>query len=109
MARTINLPDGYLRRIVSSVTSAVPTEAVYIFGSYARGEQHQRSDLDLYVVTSDDAESRFERMGRIGKALLWMGMPKDVLVGSSERFASRKDNLADIEYLVAREGVKIYG
>lgn len=109
MAHTINLPEGYIQRIVSSVTSVVPTEAVYVFGSYARGEEHKESDLDLYVVTSDDAEGRFERMGRIGRALLWMGMPKDILVGSKERFAARKDSLADIEYLVSREGVRVYG
>ena len=56
MAHTINLPEGYIQRIVSSVTSVVPTEAVYVFGSYARGEERKDSDLDLYVVTSDDAE-----------------------------------------------------
>ena len=109
MARQINLPEAYLARIVDSITSTVPTEAVYIFGSYARGEETKESDLDLYVVTRDDDENRFERAGRVARSLLWMGMPKDVLLGSSERFSSRKVNLADIECTVAREGVKVYG
>lgn len=108
-ARKINLPDDFLQRVVSSIVSAVPTEAVYVFGSYARGSENSDSDLDLYVVTANDEESRFERAGRVGRALLWMGMPKDILLGSSSRFASRKENRANIEYLVAREGVKVYG
>lgn len=109
MVSRINLPKDYLSRIVDSIKATVPTEAVYVFGSYARGEETRESDLDLYVVTSDDAESRFVRAGRVARALLWMGMPKDVLLGSSERFASRKSSLADIECTVAREGVKVYG
>ncbi|WP_296012572.1 nucleotidyltransferase domain-containing protein [uncultured Adlercreutzia sp.] len=109
MTREINLPKEYLSRIVASIVDAVPTEAVYVFGSYARGEETRDSDLDLYVVTRDDDESRFTRAGRVGRALLWMGMPKDILLGSATRFAERRSNMADIEYVVAREGVKVYG
>lgn len=109
MAQKINLPKEYLSKIVDCIVKAVPAEAVYVFGSYARGEETRDSDLDLYVVTRDDAESRFERAGRVGRALLWMGMPKDILLGSAERFAARKNNLAHIESVVAREGVKVYG
>ena len=45
----------------------------------------------------------------MGRALLWMGMPKDILLSSGERFASRRDDKANIEYTVFREGVKVYG
>lgn len=109
MADRINLPEGYLERIVASIVSTVPTDAVYVFGSYARGEERSDSDLDLYVVMKDDCGERFKRMGEIGRALLWMGMPKDILAGSRTRFEQRKNNLADIEYTVFREGVKVYG
>lgn len=109
MERKINLPEGFLDRVIASIVAVVPTRAVYVFGSYARGEESDGSDLDLYVVTQDDAESRFKQMGKIGRSLLWMGMPKDILVGSRERFAARKDNAANIEYVVHREGVKVYG
>lgn len=109
MERKINLPESFLERVVSSIVAAVPTQSVYVFGSYARGEENKESDLDLYVVTQNDGEGRFVQMSKIGRALLWMGMPKDILVGSLERFAARKDNAADIEYVVHREGIKVYG
>ena len=109
MGQRIRLPEDYLARIVASITAAVPTEEIYVFGSYARGEERRDSDLDLYVVTKDDAEGRFTRLGKVGRALLWMGMPKDILLSSGERFASRRDDKTNIEYTVFREGVKVYG
>lgn len=105
----VNLPEEQLEKIVSSITSAVSARAVYVFGSYARGEEGPESDLDLYVVVDEGERSRFESAGAIGRSLLWMGMPKDIVVGSAQRFASRMNSLANIEYVVAREGVKIYG
>ncbi|HIY83789.1 nucleotidyltransferase domain-containing protein [Rubneribacter sp.] len=109
MQKGIHLPTDYLNKIVESIVSSVPTTAIYVFGSYARGEESPGSDLDLYVVVPDDKESRFTRAGRIGNALLWMGMPKDIVVGSAKRFDERQHDMANIEYVVACEGVKMYG
>ncbi len=109
MTQALNLPEEYLSRIVASIVEAVPVEAIYVFGSYARGEETDESDLDLYVVTRDDDESRFTRAGRVGRALLWMGMPKDILLGPANRFAERRSNMGAIEYVVAHEGVRVYG
>ena len=33
------LPIDHLDDIVGSIVSTVPTDAIYVFGSYARGEQ----------------------------------------------------------------------
>ena len=50
------LPIDHLDDIVGSIVSTVPTDAIYVFGSYARGEQTPDSDVDLYVVTKDAAK-----------------------------------------------------
>lgn len=71
----IALPDEMLERIVDSITGAVETERIYVFGSYARGDQREDSDLDLYVISSED-ENRFKLGARVGRALLWMPMLK---------------------------------
>ncbi|WP_296012584.1 nucleotidyltransferase domain-containing protein [uncultured Adlercreutzia sp.] len=109
MAKRINLSPNHLSHIASSIVDAVPAEAIYVFGSYARGEETDASDLDLYVVVRDGSGDRFQLAGQVGRALLWMGMPKDIIVGSSARFEERKSDLGSIEYVVAHEGVKIYG
>lgn len=37
-------------KLVSALAKELPIRRVYLFGSYARGEQRFSSDIDLYVV-----------------------------------------------------------
>lgn len=113
----IGLSDDYLNRLVADIVSAVPTDEVYIFGSYARGEEAEGSDIDIYVVTSDAEEKPLEYGKRVRLALPWInpwtasGFPKDldVVTSSAPVFSERAANLANLEHLVQKEGVKIYG
>ena len=99
------LPIDHLDDIVGSIVNTVPTDAIYVFGSYARGEQTPDSD----IVTKDAAKRPLAYGALVRKALLWMKRPKDVLCSSSDAFAQRSHDLSTPEYIVAREGVKIYG
>ena len=103
------LPIDHLDDIVGSIVSTVPTDAIYVFGSSARGEQTPDSDGDLYVVTNDAAKRPLAYGALVRKALLWMKRPKDVLCSSADTFVQRSHDLSTPEYIVAREGVKIYG
>ena len=47
------LPIDHLDDIVGSIVNTVPTDAIYVFGSYARGEQTPDSDIDLYVTFNE--------------------------------------------------------
>lgn len=40
-------------RFVSVLAKNLPIQRVYLFGSYARGEQRFSSDIDLYVVRDE--------------------------------------------------------
>ncbi|MCI8424963.1 MAG: nucleotidyltransferase domain-containing protein [Adlercreutzia sp.] len=104
----LSLSDEYLDRVIDSIVGAVDTEQIYVFGSYARGEETPASDLDLYVVTDDD-RGRFKCMDDIAWALMWMDMPKDVLANTVEEFNARRKTLSAVESMVDREGVLLYG
>lgn len=108
MAR-IALPAAVLERIVSSARRAVNVAAVYIFGSYARGDQRPDSDIDIYVVTPDAEKSRHDAVVGIGTELFGLGMARDILASSPESFAQRALIPGSVESDVAREGVLIYG
>jgi predicted nucleotidyltransferase len=41
-----------IRRFVESLRVDIPVDAVFLFGSYARGEARSDSDIDLVVVSS---------------------------------------------------------
>ena len=104
----IALPYATLTKVIESITDTVDADQIYVFGSYARGDQNSESDLDLYVVSKDDT-NRFAQMGQIGRSLLWMKMPKDVLVSSKSRFDMQREDPGSIESVITREGVLLYG
>ena len=41
--------------IKESVLKFVPARCIYLFGSHAYGTPNENSDIDIYVVTPDDA------------------------------------------------------
>ena len=47
--------DEKLQRLLDRIVPALEPEAVYLFGSRARGDFHEDSDYDLLVIVPDDA------------------------------------------------------
>ena len=118
MAHVATIPglsSDFLDRLVSSITEAIPTEFIYVFGSYARGDFTPESDIDIYVGTNSD-RSRYDDMADCRRALAWLtyfsaqGLPrgKDVLCAPAKDFECNSRNLAAIEAVIRLEGVKIY-
>ena len=99
-----------LNSIVDVIVDTVPTEQIYLFGSYAYGEPGVDSDVDLYVVLKDDTKMReVEAMDAIGLAMFdKRTITVDVLTLKSSKFSYRKEN-PTLERTVATEGIKIYG
>lgn len=54
------LTDEGLQDIVSTIREIFPVRKILIYGSYARGDAHQHSDLNLCVLVAPDAERTFE-------------------------------------------------
>jgi predicted nucleotidyltransferase len=54
---------------------------VILFGSYARGEQRQDSDLDFLVI-EPEVEDRFGESVRLARLVGELGVPADVMVAS---------------------------
>lgn len=115
--RKLQLPKSYVDRIVESIAESVPTHSIYIFGSYARGEENKDSDIDIYVVTKDDFKRPAEYVADVRRRLSWItlsdevGLPKgkDVLGSSPESFEKRSTDLSSLGHVVQLEGVRIYG
>ncbi len=49
--------NGELKEPIRSVLDAHPVSVGYVFGSLARGEAHQHSDIDVAVAFEQDAET----------------------------------------------------
>ena len=112
MDRIVNIPDSikeYVEYIAQSIKDAMPVTAIYLFGSYAKGNFRENSDLDIYVVTPDrsrhvldwchDASSSYEEIMRI---------PVEIVINYKEDFEQRSKWINSVEREVIDTGVLIY-
>jgi len=81
-----------LGALTDIILKTVPVERLILFGSYAYGAPRKGSDLDLYVVLKDGAETGELDAGiSIHRAMSGkQTMPVDIIVGKSRSCAERK-------------------
>jgi uncharacterized protein len=82
-------------------------DKIILFGSHARGEGDQDSDVDLLVVMPVKGSKRKTRLN-IRQELRDIHVPKDIIVSTPEEFAWRKEIVGTIERPAAREGEVLY-
>ena len=78
-----------------------------LFGSYARGDADEGSDLDLLVIESDVPDKADEYL-KLHRAIGSMGVGVDVLVISREEFARSSQVPGTLPYWAAKEGKLIH-
>jgi uncharacterized protein len=96
-----------IQEVVARIVATAQPSKVILFGSYARGEATEDSDIDLMVV-EPKVENRASEMIRLRRAVGRVGVGVDVLVYSDAEFDERKDWLSNVVYWAAREGKVLY-
>ena len=108
----MNLPDKvneYLKHIVRCIKDTMPVTAIYLFGSYAIGNYHEDSDLDIYIVTPDKSKSPIEYKRELGFAIGFPKMyPLDLIVGYEDDFERLSKQLNFVENEVLEFGRLLY-
>ncbi|GAA5335312.1 MULTISPECIES: nucleotidyltransferase domain-containing protein [Thermus] len=96
---------AYLEEAVERLKEAFPLEALYLFGSHARGTADARSDLDLLVVAETDLPP-LERIGRVLESLQDAPLPVEAIVLTPRELEERKD----LPFLagILKEAVPLY-
>jgi predicted nucleotidyltransferase len=88
------------RRAANAASSPA---SVMLFGSYARGDADDGSDLDLLVIERDVPDKAAEYL-KLHRAIGSMGVGVDVLVMSGEEYARRSQVPGTVPYWAAKEG-----
>ena len=83
-APTADRLNTALKRLVA----AAQPSRIILFGSHARGDADDHSDVDLLVV-EPAVSDRYEEMVRLNRALKGLLMPVDLLVVSEMEFEQR--------------------
>ncbi len=78
-------------------------DSIYLFGSYARGEATEQSDVDLLVVLNDNAISPFTEIGAMGEITYRMSLTYDKLVTVVPVNKQRFDRVANPLYKTVKQ------
>ena len=96
--------------IVDLIVPLVEPDQIILFGSYARGDQTEKSDVDLLILKKGLTDG-FKMMDILYKAFFEskVDMSIDVLPIDYDKYYELCDTIGYIYYNVKREGKLVYG
>lgn len=92
-----------IKGFVEKLKRVLPVREVYLYGSFATGEVHEGSDIDLIIV--GDFKERF--FDRIGKILELSDLPIEPLVYTPEEFEEMKNTQNPFIQEVLRTAIRL--
>ena len=96
-----------IKTYVDKISSDDDVLKVYLFGSCAYGEPHERSDIDLMVVI-DDAHNTINKSMALRKNLRGQRtVPMDMLVNRISDF-EKSQAFPSIQKLIKEQGLLLY-
>ena len=100
-------PQTILEAAHRAAAAAESPLQVFVFGSYARGDADEGSDLDLLVVEREVHDKAAEYL-KLHRAVGSVGVGVDVLVFSREEFERRSQVPGTVPYWAKKEGKLLY-
>jgi predicted nucleotidyltransferase len=96
-----------IKRLTELLIEAAKPKRIIMFGSQARGEAGEDSDLDVMVV-EEGVLDRAAEMVRLNRLLRSLDIPVDLLVVSAEKFNYWCDTPGNVYFEAATEGEVLY-
>jgi predicted nucleotidyltransferase len=96
-----------IKRVATHLGIAANAEQVILFGSYARGEAGEHSDVDLMIIAESDLP-RFKRSRELYKLFRPYPFGMDLLVYTPQEVEKGKQSSASFVSTVLQEGKVLY-
>jgi predicted nucleotidyltransferase len=103
-----NIP--FLDQIIPLIVSVASPDQIILFGSYARGDNTEKSDIDLLIV-----KKNLEKGGKIIDTLYRsffdndIGIAVDLLTIDYDKYNKLKNEIGYVYKTISKEGKVIYG
>lgn len=106
-----SVTDKVIAEVTRRIATELDPEAIILFGSYAWGEPHKYSDLDLCIVLPDGIPgfNRIEWGVRALNALNDLMIDVDVLIKTRSDIDMFKTVPASLTRKIVEEGKLLYG
>lgn len=101
------ISEKNIQKIIELLIEAAKPTRIYLFGSYARGDAREKSDLDFLVV-EQSLESKRNEMVRLQDLIRPFRIPTDILVTSESNFIEWKDVPGSVIHKAKTEGKLCY-
>jgi predicted nucleotidyltransferase len=100
----------FLDQIISLIVSAASPDQIILFGSYARGDNTEKSDVDLLIVKKGP-KNGLEITGNLHIAFFdnHIGIAVDLLAIDSDRYEALKYEIGLVYKTIHKEGKVVYG
>ena len=95
-----------LYKHVDFISSLTGVLRIYLFGSYANGEPHKTSDIDLMVIVENNLDP-FKTAYKIRRALAETNLVLDIVVNRVSAFEEAQAN-SSFQKSVKENGVLLY-
>ncbi len=101
------ISEKIIEKAIDRLVETANQRRVYLFGSYARGDAREQSDLDFLVVKKT-VESRRREMVRLHDSIRSMRIPVDILVVSETAFEEWANVRGTVIHKAVTEGRLCY-
>ncbi len=95
-------------KLVGDIVKSVNPLQIILFGSAARGDAGEHSDIDLLVVMPEGVHRR-RTAQKLYREITGLGVPFDIVVATPQDLEKHKDNRGLIYKSALKEGIEIYG
>ena len=99
-----------IKEIIDTLSSNLDVSEIYLFGSWARGDNTPDSDFDFCLIYDDDYKiNRYDESYKSYKLIDKIGRtPSDLLFSNKSKFDTEK-HFPGIHKKVFEDGVNLYG
>ena len=107
----VNISSEMIEEMTRQIVREVDPQRVLLFGSWARGQANEHSDVDFLVVEREPFgrnRSRRKEAARIWRCLSEFRVSKDILVYSVSELAHWRDSSHHVIARALREGKVLY-
>ena len=105
--KALTIDTETIKRLTELLIEAAKPKRIIMFGSQARGDAGEDSDLDVMVV-EETVSDRVGEMVRLNRLLRSLDVSVDLLVVSAEKFNYWCDTPGNVYFEAATEGEVLY-